>query len=357
VWRIGRSTAASGDLTSSADSLRAFVAGFVAAVLIVLGASGLVNYLVNPYGLYPSAAWPPYSWNLRQAKLDRLQDAATAPEVLFLGSSRAFGLRPQRVAERCGLSAYNASVPSGRLIDHLSLFKAALTRRDAERIRVAVLQLDLGSFWRDVDIPLELRATPSLLRYASGDAPAAASQWLEDVMRVVSSAQLLDSIRSVRQHRAGQPPNLMMDGDGVVHFASREDAMAHGRYDVQAAIAEEIPYEEELFREGHRVADVQIERFRAIAAAARAAGVKLVVWLSPVHPALIDVLRPLGWDQQRRLVVALLERLQQEERFELYDLSTIDRFGGGTNGFLNATHVTASNADRIVDVLLAPVCG
>jgi hypothetical protein len=333
-----------------------FVAGFAAAVAVTLSVAAAINYAVDPYGIYASELFLPYSWNLRQAKVDQLQRAPQMYEVLMLGSSRSFGISPAGVRQQCGLSAFNASVPSGRLIDHVALLHAALARADAGRLRVVFLQLDLESFWLDIDIPFELRATPALLRYAGGGAPSGPELAVDRAMRLVSLSQLMDSARSIRQQRTGLSPNLSMSSDGVVRFASREEAIARGGYDVQAAIAEEIPYEEELFRAGHAISDVQVRRFRALAQAAATHGVELVVWLSPVHPRLIDVLRPLGWDRQRQMVVSLLERLQQTERFALHDLTTIDRFGGRSSEFINATHVTSWNADRILNTLLTDTC-
>ena len=334
-----------------------FLVGYGVAVVVMLASAATFNYLVDPYGIYGSDLLPPYSWNLRQAKVDRLLTAPAAPEVLLLGSSRAFSLRPGRIEERCGLTAYNASVPSGRLIDYLALLNATLTRPDAERIRYVIVQLDLGTFWDDVDVPFELRATPALFRFAASVPHVPVTATVEESLRVLSLSQVLDSVKSVRQHLARRPPTLSADRDGVVHFASREAAIDVGQYDLKAAIAEEIPYEEQLFREGHQVSPLQVRRFQEIAARVHANGGRLIVWLSPSHPALIDALRPLGWERQRHTVLSILDNLQQTGAFDVHDLTTVDRFGGEASEFLNATHVTTSGGDRILDVLVAGSCG
>jgi hypothetical protein len=219
------------------------------------------------------------------------------------------------------------------------------------------MQLDLGTFWDDVDVPFELRATPALFRFAARVPHAAVSDTVEESLRVLSLSQTVDSVKSLRQYFGRRPPTLSADQDGVVHFASREAAIDDGRYDLKAAIAEEIPYEEQLFREGHEVSPLQVGRFEEIAARVQANGGRLIVWLSPSHPALIDALRPLGWERQRDAVLSILDDLQRTEVFDLHDLTTVDRFAGEASEFLNATHVTASGGDRILDVLLADSCG
>lgn len=335
---------------------RPFFAGFAAGAAVLLASAAVLNHVVDPYGLYGSGRLPPYSWNLRQAKVDHLLGAPAAPQVLLLGSSRAFALRPERIHEGCGLSAYNASVSSGRLIDYIGLLRAAFARADADRLRTVIVQLDLESFWDDIDIPFELRATPALLRFAAGD-PSLMSSAADRLARSVSLSQVADSVRSIRQHYARRPPNLRVDDDGVVHFASREIAMEDGRYDLRAAIAEEIPYEQELFRQRHGMSELQVERFRTIVNEAAAHRTRLIVWLSPVHPALLDALRPLGWERQHRAVVAQMDALRDSGlEFAFHDLTTIDRFDGRASEFLNATHVTTPAADRIVDMLLTDVC-
>jgi hypothetical protein len=56
-------------------------------------------------------------------------------------------------------------------------------------------------------------------------------------------------------------------------------------------------------------------------------------------------------------VLAILDNVQRTDGFDVHDLTTVDRFAGEANEFLNATHMTASGGDRILDVLLAGSCG
>ena len=326
-----------------------FGAVFLGVAAILLGSVAAVNYTVNPYGTYASRRFPPYSWNVRQAKAIHLA-SAPVPQALLLGSSRSFALDPAYVEARTGLSAYNASVTSGRLIDYAALLRLVFAQPSASNLKVVFVGLDLGSFWSDITVPLELRSTPSLFRYVDGGT----SGWMSpDALRLISFGQLTDSVQSVRQSQSGRAPSLTVDGNGVVHFAERERRMAEGTYDLAAAIREELPYLEENYGKRWPVSPVHSRWLEDIANACQDRGVRLVVYFAPDHPDAVTKLVPLGWQENhdRMLAVAGEERARGAA-FDIIDLSTIDRFGGSAEAFVNATHVTTLNAQRMLDVLL-----
>jgi hypothetical protein len=330
---------------------RRFLTIFVATVAGWLAVVAVVNFVVNPYGNYRTSYFTPYSWNVRQAKATHLRETAV-PNALILGSSRSFALSPEYIHQHTGLLAYNASVPSGRMIDHLAILRLTLSRPTAERLKVVLLGLDLGSFWPDIITPMELRATPSLFRYA-GSEPARFSFSLVDDLRLIAFSQFEDSIRTLGQARTGQPPNLSVDPDGVVHFAQREQELRAGSYDLDAAVAEEMPYLEESYARKWQLSETHTARFMQIVELCHSYGIRLVVSLMPDHPRAIERLRSLGWEENRDRLLALLKQEQARGPwFDLFDFSSIDRFGGTSDAFINATHVTAPNAEKMLAPML-----
>jgi hypothetical protein len=170
---------------------------------------------------------------------------------------------------------------------------------------------------------------------------------------LIAFSQFEDSIRSLGQARTGQPPNLSVDPDGVVHFAQREQQLRAGSYSLDAAIAEEMPYLEESYAQKWALSETHIARFRQIAELCRDHRIRLVVSLMPDHPRAIERLRSIGWQENREHVLALLEQEQARGlMFDLYDFSGIDRFGGTPDAFINATHVTAVNAEKMLMPML-----
>ena len=335
----------------SPRSVRRFVAMFVATVAGCLAVVASVNYVVNPYGNYGTRYFTPYSWNVRQAKVTHLREAPV-PDALILGSSRSFAFSPEYIQRHTMLSAYNASVPSGRMIDYLAILRLTLSLPTGERLKVVLLGLDLGSFWPDIITPMELRATPALFRYAGAE-PARLSFDVPDRLRLIALSQFEDSIRTVRQARTGMPPNLLVDPDGIVHFAQREQQLRAGSYNLDAAIAEEVPYLEESYARKWPLSETHIARFEQIIALCRQHGIRLLVSLMPDHPTAIARLGSFGWQENRNRVLALLK--QEQERglaFDLYDFSGIDRFDGTPDAFINATHVTEPNAEKMLGPML-----
>jgi hypothetical protein len=326
-----------------------FAAIFAATAGILLALTAAVNFIVNPYGVYRSRRFAPYSWNVRQAKATHLA-AAPVPNILLLGSSRSFALDPAYVEARTGLSAYNASVTSGRLIDYAALLRLVFAQPTASNLKTVFIGLDLGSFWSDISVPLELRSTPTLFRYVEPGSPA----WMSpDAFRLISFGQLSDSVQSIRQARSGRAPNLSVDDNGLVHFAERERRMAEGAYDLAAAIREELPYLEENYSKRWPVSPAHTHWLEQIALACRDHGVRLVVYLAPDHPSAVERLQQFGWAANHARVLSLIQAERaQSAPFDIVDLSTIDTFGGAPEAFVNATHVTDVNARRMLDVLL-----
>jgi hypothetical protein len=101
------------------------------------------------------------------------------------------------------------------------------------------------------------------------------------------------------------------------------------------------------------LSETHIARFEQIVVLCRQHGIRLMVSLMPDHPTAIARLGSLGWQENRGRVLALLK--QEQERgaaFDLYDFSGIDRFGGTPDAFINATHVTEPNAEKMLQPML-----
>src|SRR5688572_20799192 len=81
-----------------------------------------VNFVVNPFGSYPTRVLEPMVLHSRADKL-RLLDAAPPPEAVILGSSSTFAMAPEQIRQRTGLRAFNASVHGGTPRDYHALVR------------------------------------------------------------------------------------------------------------------------------------------------------------------------------------------------------------------------------------------
>src|SRR3954465_808069 len=82
-------------LPAAESAWRGFVRRFLALLVGLLAAIGLLNYLVNPEGIYAPKRVPPVTWNVRAQKADLLSKAEPKPEALLFGSSRLMTIQPE----------------------------------------------------------------------------------------------------------------------------------------------------------------------------------------------------------------------------------------------------------------------
>jgi hypothetical protein len=87
-------------------------------VIVSLGIVGGINYLVDPFRIYGlHSIWPQVVYNYRSEKIEMYRHLA--PDVIFMGSSRAFSLPAGRVQLATGLTAFNAAVAGGDIDEFL----------------------------------------------------------------------------------------------------------------------------------------------------------------------------------------------------------------------------------------------
>jgi len=86
--------------------------GWLMGLLLTLGVVlGLFIY-VNPHARFVSNRFPPVTTGARAIKTELYKHLNTAPNIIMLGSSRAFTLSPEYLKARTGYTAFNMSVES-----------------------------------------------------------------------------------------------------------------------------------------------------------------------------------------------------------------------------------------------------
>ena len=108
-------TSNSNILNFSTRTSQSWVAGFVTILLI----SALMSYHANPHNRFPVQKYPftiPIARAIKAALHENLDDN---PQLIIMGTSRAFTLSPQYVYQKTGYKAYNFSVEGARLVDYV----------------------------------------------------------------------------------------------------------------------------------------------------------------------------------------------------------------------------------------------
>jgi hypothetical protein len=93
----------------------AWLVGIAGTLVIVAG----IILLVNPRGMYFNDAYQPYDLLIRGQKTDTFLNLAETPDLVIMGSSRAFTLPPAYIQEKTGMTAYNMAIEGGRIEDFL----------------------------------------------------------------------------------------------------------------------------------------------------------------------------------------------------------------------------------------------
>lgn len=99
----------------STRTAQGWVAGFVAILLI----SALMSYQANPHNRFPVQKYPftvPIARAIKTALHEKLDDN---PQLIIMGTSRAFTLSPEYVYQKTGYKAFNFSVEGARLVDYV----------------------------------------------------------------------------------------------------------------------------------------------------------------------------------------------------------------------------------------------
>ena len=333
---------------SAADLWRQFVRRFLSLFLGLLLAIALMNLVVNPMGLYPPHLLPPVTWNMRAIKPELLQKAEPKPQVLILGSSRSMQIPPPEVQKLTGLPAFNAAVESAMAEDDYAMLRYAVERAGVTP-KLVILGIDVEAFHNHLpieDSALEAEAFRGLLP-GSGFSP-----WKKFYkLFVVQQTRL--SLRSLRVQLTGRlPQRLYFDPDGYLHYGDYERERATGHYDVdtqiQRAIAEYVGR-----TAGYTAISQQRRKYlEELLQYCQARGIKVVMWVTPLGPRLLETLGPRGYDQREREVLGMLHDLGAKYGDPVYDFSSVEKFGGDPKGFWDGAHMTEHNNALVTRLML-----
>ncbi|MDP9268386.1 MAG: DUF1574 family protein [Acidobacteriota bacterium] len=345
---------------SQAAAWRRFVRRFLGLLFALLAAIGLLNYLVNPEGIYSAHLLPPVTWNTRAAKAELLAAAAlssqtnpqTRPEALILGSSRLMTIAPAEVERVTGLRTFNAAVNAAYSEDFYVLLRYAVERAGV-RPQLVLIGLDAEAF-HDHEPENEYLMQPNALGgyLQKGEARGAAWRRFTNLFTVYQTKL---SFLSLYDRMGGKKVNAVeFAADGSIKEDPWLRQRAAGNYDLQAKIegtaAEYIP----RYQSYTGVARDRLDYFAATLRYAREQGARVIVFATPVHPELERALAPFGYPQRKREAYAAAQQVAQRESAEFVDLSRPESFGGAAEHFYDGVHVDAYNAERLV-VFLAKV--
>ncbi len=302
-------------MCASPEHARRFFRLLLSLIFTALLAPAVLTYVVDPLDLYGSPFSLTSRIEPRRLKADLLAAATPPPEVLILGSSWVRTIDPVDVEANFGMSAFNASVSNGSFKDWIALtryavdelgypirllligidpgaYVAPLIRHD-DAVHVPVLRRHLEHPYRDYWRSRRLLWSGHQVMLAARMLAAEIRHWIERGLGLNDSAQSLgfSPITDPRDWRA----------DGF-------DVNPRGRPRGQSA--EMIKEDRQWFyRNRTEVQPENVSSLRFLFDYCRKHEIKVVAFVTVVHPDLRASLRDTGAAAVRREAVRITRQL------------------------------------------------
>lgn len=205
----------------SAAPLRLATAWFTAFLPILAACAALVVH-VNPHARFTRDVYPPITPNARGLKTESYAQLSSHPDILVLGSSRAFTISPLYIRQTTGYEAFNMAVEGGKVGDYALQLNYLLKSGDAPRL--LLIEVTFQTFTGDVwTAPLQ---PISLIPYMPRDiAASTAESALQDTFNLQAISDSLFIIRYLSTDKQSLAWEFDERGMGVYRPAVDENAM------------------------------------------------------------------------------------------------------------------------------------
>lgn len=335
---------------------------FLATVAAVTVAHVALMKTIDPRGDFGMGLFPSVVYDARAQKVARFTAYLARGPVdgVVLGSSRSLKIRPADLAERTGLRFFNFAVEGARSDDMLAIYW--WMRERGVRPKVLWLGLDVESLIVTEGLHWKLEQNAALMRALAGAQGAVPSRF-DDARALVAAAKrtvtfgyLRDAVLAVRlRFRPGANLlNTAFEPDGYFRYPRWELERAKGVSTFDQTFADCL--------DGHtRNYDVatagirphHVERLEQLIRQARADGVRVTLWLTGVHPQIVQYLRERTTYEVRLVETRrIVEGWRARYGIETSDLTDMTNYAGTADGWYDCGHPDEGNARRIVEAVM-----
>ena len=320
-----------------------------AAALSCLLFTGIFNLVINPAGVFAPSVVPPLLWNSRGEKLALLSVVREPPQLLVLGSSRVMKLAPRELRRETGLVAFNGGVSSAAIEDDVAVLQYAMKARHLP-LKLVIIGVEPESFatsqpsnwWMwppDVVqlLPFRVRAVALFTRY----------------QKLFSASYLRLSLDQLYAVWSGPLPSpaRRLDSDGLVHWLDREEDMAHANRGFDERLAAHVRDFGSPYVADSTFSEERWREFDALLEETRAAGIRTIVFMTPMLPELLARL-PRGYAAWHADVASRVQASAQRHGAAFRDFTDPDSFGGSLDDFYDGVHYGDDNAARLARALI-----
>jgi hypothetical protein len=327
------------------------LAAHLAIIVIVFGT-------VNPFGWLWGERFPTATANTRPRKVRLYESWRQAEPVsgLIMGSSRSHQLPPQAFSRATGLRFFNFSVEIAMPEDFLAILDFVEERQQPPRVLVLGIDhtmLQTYPLTEELATDWELSWRVEHRRPTTGWKVEHGAQLLRKALTPGFARAVGSSIDAAVRHK--EPMNHFR-ADGVVDYPPKDRAIAAGRYDRPFNI-------DRCVREFMKSLEIprgydprRIALIDSLISHAKARGTQVVLWLTPLHPALYaeTAARP-AIDAWLRTVPDTLALIAQRHGVPFVNLWKVEDFGGDANDFYDCAHVGPKNVALLTEQLIAAI--
>lgn len=344
-------SSAIGDVHSSGkrQHATACLISCVVGLLII----GLTNFIVNPFANYPPTYIRPLVQQSRPAKVELLESQNPAPDGLILGSSRVLTLKPSQIEAVTRTRFLNLGVNSGAAEDFIA-FIGLYQEQFGRYPKQIVIGLDIQSF--SVNRPIDARFLSNQALRPFAAEYIGWSDILEQYKGILSDSQLISSLRSLTHWISGKYPasKTSWNEDGTIAYLSIEKSLQNGAFDLEKEIAKTKHRHLGRFSQFDRLSEPRLKIIDKILQLAERENIELFLFISPLHPELLQELRVhTKYDERKQQLLERLSVMESRYGFSCLDLSEISSFGGTPDGFIDGIHYVEPNSSKIIAKLLA----
>jgi hypothetical protein len=257
---------------------------------------------------------------------------------------------PAEVQAATGLRTFNAGVDSAKAEDFYILLRYAVEEAHL-RPKLLILGCDVEVFHNHEPVHYYLQQ-PSLLASFLWRSESQHWRW-HNFTQLLSHQETELSVEALYKSVRGKTtPFSHAEADGHVVDDEWERERAAGQQDLRSEIQSTVK------RFGPRYDDytaLSQERMAYLDATLRYAqdhGVQVILFLTPMHPAVEEALQRHGYEERKQEVTAALQRMASAWNASLYDFSTPESFGGAPNHFYDGVHYDETFAPLLIAKML-----
>jgi len=315
---------------------RVFLGRLGPATLILMFGVGAFNYVVNPFGLYPTHLFEPLVLTTRDFKMNLYTDYSPPPQAIVLGSSRSFTVDPNQIERLWHYSTFNASVTGGHVEDSLAFLR--YISQVGKLPDLLIINVAPEVFLGD-DINRYVQEPDALLwNYVDYRDPLyPLKDTVYRISRLFSKEQIDASLR-VLQAKAISTQQL----SGYVF-----DTNGMGRIYATHLTADDLNPDKLIYSEwGKMFAEYhpslyRLDVLRQILDMAKQQHMLVIGYIPPYHPVLRDILETrIEFTSNLNYITGQLDIFEKEYPFHYINFIDSELFANGSEMFYDIVHPT-----------------